>query len=138
MNNKHNFDRNKNNGKTNLKEADKDQSSFLVEIMNFKSKTKPQNPGKKQEKDILKKFYALFDDRERFIYAFESEGIAFSDLATREKVSYHSNLKILTPTKMLQRLPITLTHLKSGKTYENLLNESEKNHIVCLLDQTNY
>ena len=93
---------------------------------------------KKQEKDILKKFYALFDDRERFIDAFESEGIAFSDLATPEKVSYHSNLKILTPTKMLQRLPITLTHLKSGKTYENLLNESEKNHIVCLLDQTNY
>ena len=138
MNNKHNFDRNKNNDKTNLKEADKDQSSFLVEIMNFKSKTKPQNPGKKQEKDILKKFYALFDDRERFIDAFESEGIAFSDLATREKVSYHSNLKILTPTKMLQRLPITLTHLKSGKTYENLLNESEKNHIVCLLGQRNY
>ena len=27
---------------------------------------------------------------------------------------------------MLQRLPITLTHLKSGKTSENLINESEK------------
>ena len=39
---------------------------------------------------------------------------------------------------MLPRLPITLTHLKSGKTYENLHNESEKNHIVCLLSQTNY
>ena len=61
MNNKHNFDRNKNNGKTNLKEADKDQSSFLVEIMNFKSKTKPQNPvkktGKRYSKEILRTFW---------------------------------------------------------------------------------
>ena len=60
MNNKHNFDRNKNDGKIILKEADKDQSSFLVEIMNFKSKTKPQNPGKKQRKKIFSRTLTHF------------------------------------------------------------------------------
>ena len=35
------------NGVVTLKEADKDQSSLLVETLNFKSKIKPQNPAKK-------------------------------------------------------------------------------------------
>ena len=81
-----------------LKEADKDQSSLLVEIMNFKSKLKNQNPEKK---DILKNLHALFDGRERILDAFERgifpikiEGTGFSDIATQGKVSDHSNLKI--------------------------------------------
>ena len=60
MKNKHNFDRNKNNGKITLKEADEDQSSFLVEVMNFKSKTKPQNLGKKQRKKIFSRAFTHF------------------------------------------------------------------------------
>ena len=39
------------------------------------------------------------------------------------KVSDHSNLKILTPKQMLQRLPIALAQVKAGNTSENLLNE---------------
>ena len=35
------------NGKTTLKEADEDQNSLLVDIMNFKNKAKPQDPEKK-------------------------------------------------------------------------------------------
>ena len=35
--------------------------------MNFKKKTKPQDPEEKQEKkDILKNLCALFEDRENF------------------------------------------------------------------------
>ena len=42
-------------GKITLKEAGKYQNSFLVEIMSFKSKIKPQNTEQKQKKtDILK------------------------------------------------------------------------------------
>ena len=49
------FGRDINNGKIALKETNEDQGSLLVEIMNFKKKTKPRNPEKKQEKiDILK------------------------------------------------------------------------------------
>ena len=32
-------------------------------------------------------------------------------------------LKILTPKQMLQRLPIALAQVKTGNTFENLLNE---------------
>ena len=39
------------------------------------------------------------------------------------KVSGHSNLKILSPKQMLQRLPIALEQVKAGNTSENLLNE---------------
>ena len=39
------------------------------------------------------------------------------------KVSEHTNLKILTPKQMLQRLPIDLAQVKAGNTSENLLNE---------------
>ena len=88
------------NGKVTLKEAGENQSSLLVEIMNFKKKTGPQNTEKKQEKrDILKDLYALFEGRKRVLDAFESkispikiEGIDFLD-----KASDHTNLKILTP-----------------------------------------
>ena len=55
-----------------VKEVDKDQMSSLV--MNFKSKVKPRNPEKKQnKKDILKNVYALFDGRERVFEASESK-----------------------------------------------------------------
>ena len=38
------------NDKITLKEADQDQRNLLVEIMNFKKKTKPQNPQEKGKK----------------------------------------------------------------------------------------
>ena len=120
------FGRNIYNGRFTLKEADEDQSSLLVEIMDFKKKIRPQNLEKKQEdKDILKSFYALFEGREKVLDAFESkmfpikiEGTGFSD-----KVFDHSNLKILTPKQVLQGLPIALAQVTVGNTSENLLNE---------------
>ena len=39
------------------------------------------------------------------------------------KVSDHSNIKILSPKQMLQKLPIALAQVKAGNTSENLLNE---------------
>ena len=39
------------------------------------------------------------------------------------KFSDHSNLAILSPKQILQRLPIALTQVKAGNTLENLLNE---------------
>ena len=42
-------------GETTLKEADEDQASLLVEIINFKKQTKPQDPDKKwKSKTFLK------------------------------------------------------------------------------------
>ena len=42
------------------------------------------------------------------------------------KASDHSNLKILSPKQMLQRLPVVLAQVKAGNTSENLLNEVRK------------
>ena len=39
------------------------------------------------------------------------------------KGKYGRGLKILTPTQMLQRLPIALTPVKTDNASENLLNE---------------
>ena len=94
--------------------------------MNFTKQVKQKIPEKKQQKeDVLKNLYSLFEGRERVLNAFDSkifpmkiEGTGFSD-----KVSDHSNLKILTPKQMLQRLPIALAEVKAGNTSENLLNE---------------
>ena len=36
-----------------LKEADEDQSNFLVEIINFKNKVKPQDPEKKKKRKMM-------------------------------------------------------------------------------------
>ena len=83
-----------------LREADNDQSDLLVGILNFRKQVKPKNPEKKQQKeDFLENLYNLFEGRKRALNAFDSkiflmkiEGTSFSD-----KVSGHSNLKILTP-----------------------------------------
>ena len=44
-------------------------------------------------------------------------------IACLAKVSDHTNLKILPPKQMLQRLPIALVQVKSGNILENLVNE---------------
>ena len=41
----------------------------------------------------------------------------------KNKATKGTELKILTPKQMLQRLPIALAQVKAGNTSENLLNE---------------
>ena len=95
----------------------------------------PKNTARKQQKeDTLKSSYELFDGRQRFLDPFESrifqlnkiEGTGFSDFD-------HSNLKILIPKQMFQRLPILIEKLKASNTTENLLNEFR--HIIYSLHQ---
>ena len=67
----------------------------------------------------------FFEGRTRVLHAFESKIFPIKNEGTHfsEKVSDHSNIKILTPQQMLQKLPIALTQVKTGNTTENLLNE---------------
>ena len=65
---KNTFGRDIYNSKITLKEADENQSNLLAEIMNFKSKTKPQNPEEKQKKkDILKNLYLFLMAEKEFL-----------------------------------------------------------------------
>ena len=92
--------------------------------MAFKKNTKPQNQDKIDEKTrVLKNLYALFEGRERFLDAFESKifpiktkGFGYLDFKP-------SNLKILPPKQLLQRLPIALAQIKAGNNSDSLLNE---------------
>ena len=63
---------------------------------------------------VEKEFFNAFDSK---IFLIKSKGTDFLG---------HSNLKILTPKQMCQRLPIALAQVKTGNTTENLLNEIEQ------------
>ena len=54
------------------------------------------------------------------------------------KVFDHTQLKILTPKQMLQRLPISLAQVKAGNTSENLLDEIKKNYIFFVSSKKKY
>ena len=77
--------------------------------MNFKSKIKPKNPVEDQ----------LFEVHDRVLEGFkrgifeisQTEGTVFSYFDP-------SNLKILTPKQMLQRLSIALAHVKADNISE--------------------
>ena len=77
--------------------------------MDFKKKNKTAKSREKtREKDILKNLDVPVEVKEKVLKAFESkifpfkiEGTGFSDNAPD-----HSNLKILSPKQILQRLPI--------------------------------
>ena len=69
-----NFGRDIYNGTFTLKKSDENQGRLLVKVVNFKKKIKPQNPEKKrEEKDILKNLYTLFDGRGGFFRLFKAK-----------------------------------------------------------------
>ena len=72
----------------------------------------------KARKEAIKFFddYSLMVSEAKTKAKNKTEGTGFSD-------HRQSNLKILTPKQMLQRLPIVLAQVKAGNTSENLLNE---------------
>ena len=47
-------------------------------------------------------------------------------LEAKRKAIERERLKILTPKRMLQRLPIALAQIKAGNNQENLLNETRQ------------
>ena len=63
------------------------------------------------------------------LYKAMNEAIKFYDdyssmmSEAKPKATKGTELKILTPKQMLQRLPIALTQVKAGNNSENLLNE---------------
>ena len=99
--------------------------------MNFRKQIKPKNTEEKQKReDFLKILYERFEVRERVLNAFYSKifSIKTEDTGFSDKVSDHSNRKILSSKQMLKRLPIALTQVKTGTISENLPNQN-----ICIL-----
>ena len=91
--------------------------------MNFKKKTRPQDPEKTGKKDVLKNVYNLFEDREKVLNAFDGKIFPIKTKGSGYLESKSSNFKILTPKQMLQRLPIALAQIKPCNNSQSLLNE---------------
>ena len=77
----------------------------------------------------LKKYIFLYYNkffskgRRKFFDAFESKIFSIKSKGAGILNPGHCKLKVLTPRKMLQRLPIALAQVKTGNNSESLLNE---------------
>ena len=85
---------------------------------------KQQRDGKyrKSGNSKIKNIKALYESRQIQVIKFFND---YSEIVSEAKYKtiYKEGLKILTPTQMLQRLPIVLAQVKVGNTCENLLNK---------------
>ena len=83
----------------------------------FNNKSRPRTTeGNDKKGHTYESAYALYEGRELIFNAFK-RGI-FPIKATQAE-----GLKILNPKQMLQRIPIALAQVKTGNTFENLLNK---------------
>ena len=105
--------------KIGFSEAKNKQNDFLNKLTNIKIGRKTLE----QEKiNNLERFYFSRQEVNNF---FKDYTEMFSDPNYRAKQNKTkgTELKILTPKQMLQRLPIALAQVKAGNTSENLLKE---------------
>ena len=122
--------------------------------MNLKEAIKLHNVSKggyksEEEESALENIELLYESQKTFIKLFNDYssivsnckfkaifGKGIPSMSTRVasvgKVSDHSNLKILSPKQMLQRLIIALAQVKESNTSENLLNEIRHFYILCI------
>ena len=88
--------------KTTLNDSDKDQSNFLIEIVEFNKNTKPRDiERKKQKRDNNLSLNELYEGREMVLNTFKSGTFPLPR-------TEGTGIKILTPKRILQRLPVTL------------------------------
>ena len=103
----------------NMSIANDEQNQLSKHIRGFKSKTRTHNSeSNKVKEDVLNTTKALLKGKQMVFKAFES-GIFLKP----EELKKRTELKVLTPKQMLQRLPIALAQIKVRNNSENLLNE---------------
>ena len=110
------------NGEKTLQQKEKDQKNFKSELNEIKS----ENPKHKSRKQLctIKNVRNLYDSRQKIINLLNDNAKIRPEAIQKSKQNETKGRgpKILTPKKMLQRLPIALAQVKAGKNSENLLN----------------
>ena len=110
-------------GDISLEMAEEDQKQFKRKY----GQIKLENPEHKSGKQLytIRNVKNLYDSRQKIIDLFNSYSKIRSEALYKSKQNKTEGkgLKILTPTQMLQRLPIALAQVKAGNNSENLLNE---------------
>ena len=103
--------------------AEEDQKKFKREFGQIKS----GNPNHKSDIQLytIESVKNLYDSRQKITDLFNNYSKIRSEAIYKSKQNETNGkrLKILTPTQMLQRLPIALSQVKASNNSENLLNE---------------
>ena len=120
-----------------------EQTNLLENMVKFNNKSKPKTKeGKDKKRNTFGSVNAFYGSRGLTLNDFRSEIFRtkakqgkgrprmlasrpshLSPVALIAKISDHSNLKILIPKQIIQRLPIALALVKAGNTSGNLLSE---------------
>ena len=108
------------NNVINMNTADTEQINLTMHIKDFANKTKPRNRELKELiKEVLDSALSLLEGRDMVYKTCQSRIFPRSEELQQER----EGLNILTPNKMLKRLPIALAQIKVGNNSESLLNE---------------
>ena len=86
----------------------------------------------------MKNLHHFLNAKEMVFNRFKSKTFLTRSIGTGMINSYNSKLKVLTPKKMLQRLPIALAQVKAGNNTENLLNVNQTNCLFFVSIKRNY
>ena len=108
------------NNKIKFSEAKNKQKIFLNKLSNIKIGGK--NKEQKKVVNNIEKFYKSREEVINFLKDY-IEMLSDANYDAKQNKTKGTGLKILTPTQMLQRLPIALVQGKAGNNSENLLNE---------------
>ena len=81
-----------------------------------------------KQKVVINNITRFCLSREKVVNFFRDyvEMLSDTNYNAKENETNGKGLKILTPTQMIQRLPIALAQVKAGNNSENLLNEIRK------------
>ena len=106
------------NSKTSLTDVKSNRAKFKSNLTEVKKAYKNRA---KEQKDTLYNTETLYKARNEAIEFYDNYSSMMSE--AKLKATKRAILKLLTPKQMLQRLPITLAHLKAGNISKNLSNE---------------
>ena len=112
-----------------LTHAEENLADLKSDLADIKIGSRKSSAQKKVIKNVEK-----FRDFRQVVINFYKDYSSMAINATYDAKQHEGKgLKILTPTQMLQKLPIALAQIKAGNNSESLLNEIRQ--IVCSLYQ---
>ena len=78
-----------------------------------------------EQQELINNLKQFYNSREQVINFFKDyiEILSDANYKAKQNENKETGLKILTPKKMLRRLPIALAQVKAGNNSQNLLNE---------------
>ena len=117
-------------GKISIDEAEMDQTNLLRNSIRSNNKSRLRSKEDKDKNEALL-INALYEDGVSTLNAFRSGTFPIKQTQGKRRPSMlalhpsdiATQLKILSPKQMLQRLPVALAQVKAGNTSENLLHE---------------